>query len=249
MPRSSGPYTPRAGVPFNISNPAASGGNLVTAEAIIVNLSPFELQISAAEGMVIALIDPFTRDGVPLDTTSQQLVVTPLSIGFTPPAGVAPTIYVLWYGPQERVPSALPAPVVPYGNLQQVSVVGGDVIDPNLGAAVPLVGTARCSCILNGPGSAVALGGVAGKAIYVFGWSFLIWSANRGSPFSAIAALTDPTGLLDGYLEADGSALGYATGRSDLTVRAGLGALISLYWLDSSNVSQLEAFFQWGLGP
>lgn len=131
MPQTSGPYTPQIGVPINISNPAAAGGNLVTAEAVLVNLSPYELEISAAQGAVIMLIDPFTRDVVPLQETGQQLTITPLNIGFTPPAGVNPSIYALWYGALERTPAALPAPIVPYGNLQQVNVIGGEDVESN----------------------------------------------------------------------------------------------------------------------
>jgi hypothetical protein len=112
MPKTSGPFTPVAGTSFNVQNPAASGGSLVTAEAVIVNLSPYELQIAAADGSPIALIDPFTRDGVPLDPTSQQLTITPLNVGFNPPAGVSPTIYVLWYGALEQIPTSLPMQIV-----------------------------------------------------------------------------------------------------------------------------------------
>lgn len=135
MPSSSGPFTPAIGVPITITNPAAGAGNLMSAYGVIVNISPYELLISSGESRLAALVDPFTRDGLELGPAGQQLIITPISVGFTPPAGVTPTIYVLWYLPSETAPAALPAPIVPYGNLQTVSVAGVAQTVPSWGAS------------------------------------------------------------------------------------------------------------------
>lgn len=140
MSFTSGPFTPVSGTPFNVTNPAAGAGNLSSAAAVIVNLSSLELVIASGAGQTTGLVDPFTRDIVYLDSDAgQEITIEPLNIGFTGPIGVNPLIYVIWYLPSETLPVALPAPIVPYGNLQTVSL--GIPLVPNLQVTFSASGT------------------------------------------------------------------------------------------------------------
>lgn len=140
MPTPSGPFTPSPGSLITVRNPAAGAGAGSAGEVVIVNISPYELVVSSAEQGTAAVVDPFTRDRILVDLSAEpEITIDPLSIGFTPPAGVAPTIYVLWYLRNEPAPGqALPAPIVPYGNLQSVSIVGTANVDVVAGIANPL---------------------------------------------------------------------------------------------------------------
>ncbi|MCU1488983.1 MAG: hypothetical protein JWM85_388 [Acidimicrobiaceae bacterium] len=124
MPKMSGPFTPTPNTPFTILNPFAGAGSPYVGTVVVINYSPYALVVTTDDSVLADLIDPFTRDGMSLDLSSEGgISIDPLNVGFNPPAGVTPQVYALWYSPYEPGPgSALPAPIVPYGNLQTVSV-------------------------------------------------------------------------------------------------------------------------------
>lgn len=125
MSFTAGPFTPAANTPITVKNPSAGSGSLISFAAVIVNISGFELIVGTGVGAITGLVDPFTRDIVYLSAEAgQQLTIDPVDLGFTGPAGISPRIYVIFYLSNEPVPQALPAPIVPYGNLQQVTIVG-----------------------------------------------------------------------------------------------------------------------------
>lgn len=185
MPRASPPFTPQAGVPVALTNPASGGGKTLTATAVIVNLSPFELEIASAAGSIVALIDPFTRDSVP--AVEEQLSVMPLSIGFSTIAGTSPSTYVLWYAPAEQIPGNLPSPIVPYGNLAQFKPLLGvaTAAETSITLALPAnVGTILAqyeanfvsNFFLKGAQSGLNYPGVASPAPTVVGGGDELWT-------------------------------------------------------------------------
>jgi len=112
MSYTAGPIQLAAGVTVTQSNPASNSGNLSSQAAVVVNLSPFELIISSGAGNVIAVVDPFTRDLIPLDPEAgQQLIIDPLALGVL----IAPTslaqCFVTWYQAGEKVPGNYPSPI------------------------------------------------------------------------------------------------------------------------------------------
>lgn len=109
MPFLEGPFTPAAGVPIQAKNPVLGSGNVESSGIDVRNYSPFLLQISNGSGSSIALIDPLTRDWVPLDATAGQLVtVTPVDVGVVSPGTVQPLLYIMWYQSSETPPVNLP---------------------------------------------------------------------------------------------------------------------------------------------
>lgn len=122
MPTTSGPFSPTANVPIVVNNPAQGSGNAPSSAAVIVNLSPFELVVSSGSGAVVGLVDPFTRNIIPLDEAGQQLTMDPLPVGLSN-LGVTNTIYVQWYGASESPPGSYP------------SAIGGVPVNVTLGEA------------------------------------------------------------------------------------------------------------------
>lgn len=167
MSFTSGPFTPVAGVPFNVTNPAAGAGNLSSAAAVIVNLSSNELVIASGAGQTTGLIDPFTRDIVMLSSDAgQEITIDPLNIGFTGPIGINPLIYVIWYLPGEVLPAALPAPIVPYGNLQSVSIPAGVFLVPPTSSGVAGENKKRANTIVNATGGTALLGNPPAGSVF-----------------------------------------------------------------------------------
>lgn len=119
MPFLEGPYTPAADVEIQAKNPVLGSGNVTSVGIDIRNYSPFLLQIANGQGSAIALIDPLTRDWVPLDATAGQLVtITPLDVGVVSPGTVQPLLYIMWYQAGETPPVNLP---IPLGSTQVVA--------------------------------------------------------------------------------------------------------------------------------
>ena len=147
MSFTSGPYSPSPGVDIVAQNPAAGSGNLSSQAAVIKNVSPYLLSVADGSGSVAGLIDPYTTDLVPLSAdTGQQLSITPVSLGLSPAASVAPSVYITWFNVSEDVPGnypyalplvsiindvTTPIPVVTVGGMAYASLTGaGETATP-----------------------------------------------------------------------------------------------------------------------
>jgi hypothetical protein len=112
VPYLDGPLTPVAGVALQSQNPLLGSGNVTTIGADIRNISPFLLEVTNGSGTNIGLIDPFTRDWVPMDPTAGQLLtITPVDVGFVAPGTVVVSVYIMYYQAGETPPTNLPIPL------------------------------------------------------------------------------------------------------------------------------------------
>ena len=119
MPFLEGPFTPEDGVEIQAKNPVLGSGNVNSIGIDVRNYSPYLLQISNGSGSAIALIDPLTRDWVPLDATAGQLVtITPIDVGVVSPGTVSPVLYIMWFQSGEKPGVNLP---IPLGSTQVVA--------------------------------------------------------------------------------------------------------------------------------
>jgi hypothetical protein len=135
------PFTVAPGVPISIDAPVAGANSPAPSVLLLVNLSPYELQMSTPEQQVASLVDPYTRDGLQLDVSTDVLVVaTPINVGLQVPALVTPQLFALWYLAYETAPSypssiALPNVSTPGiingGDAQTLPVNGTLTIDLN----------------------------------------------------------------------------------------------------------------------
>lgn len=98
------------GQPLTVQNPAQGSGNLSSIAAVVVNLSPYELVVKSGAG-TLGVIDPYTRDLIPLDPVSQQLEIDTLSIGGQPYPGTTPELFIMWYQNGESIPGNYPTPI------------------------------------------------------------------------------------------------------------------------------------------
>lgn len=112
MSYTAGPIALTAGVPIVLNNPGANSGNLRSQAAVIVNLSTYELVVSSGSGATTAVIDPMTRDLVPLDAEAgQQITIDPLVIGTLVQPTTLSECFVTWYQAGENVPGAYPTAI------------------------------------------------------------------------------------------------------------------------------------------
>jgi len=112
MSFTAGPIALSAGVPVVENNPGANSGNLSSQAAVIVNLSPYELVVSSGAGATVKVIDPMTRDLVPLDAEAgQQIVIDPLVLGTLVTPTSLSECFVTWYQAGENVPGSYPSAI------------------------------------------------------------------------------------------------------------------------------------------
>jgi hypothetical protein len=119
----SGPYSPVAGVVINAVSPIQGSGNVISAYAVVKNISPYLLQVASETGSTLALIDPYTTDIVALSpASSQAIAITPVTIGLVPPQTASSLIFVTWYQNAEPPPSGNYPYAVPLSN--QIEIGG-----------------------------------------------------------------------------------------------------------------------------